>query len=67
MLCLECYSLVVVDELFFEQAVVDLLHWGILVDGVNGSGGSTLAQDHENRFHANGAKGDVGTRNANRH
>ena len=53
-------DLLVGEKSGFELGGVDVLHGDFLIDGLAGSGGGRLAEDHEDRFHADGAEGDVG-------
>jgi len=52
-------TLVVCDQLPSETTIVHILDGTTGVDGVNGCGGSALAEDHEYWLHANRAVGDV--------
>ena len=64
---LQLQHLPISQETLAEFFVRQILHGDILIQGHHGGGGRRLAEDHEYRLHADGAKGNVRTGNAHRH
>jgi len=60
-------DLAVLEELLAKWFVGELLQGLALLNGEGGGGGGRLAQNHEHRFHADGAVGDVGGGEADGH
>ncbi len=54
-------------EPFFQLVVINALNGDVFVDRKAGVSCRRLAQDHEDRLHADRAVGDVGGREADRH
>ena len=63
----EVKHLSVLEHLLLQLCVIDALDGGVLVNGMDGSGGGALAHDHEDWFHADAAIRDVTRSEADGH